>query len=276
MPHVSLVAVLNATPNSIDREGELPTTNELLDRARQLVADGADFIDVGAQATNPWAEEITAEEEWQRLEPLLSTLLELLPGRISLDTFQPEVAEKALNFGKVILNDVTMFHNPQMVQLAAENRARCIVSHLPLAAHGSVSWAHEHATMDQPVDVLRELLQRRREMIEAGVRPQDIIIDPGIGFGKTSRLNRQLLEFGDYTTDRLLLHSIDPECVSEPVMKVMIGASYKRVIADHFGGDKKDPSANLRAATIAANHHTSYLRVHEPTIYKELKNASQK
>ena len=267
---MSLFAVLNATPDSIDRQGELPATKELVLQARQLLAEGAAFIDVGAQATNPWAEEITAEEEWRRLEPLLAELLEAFPGRISIDTFRAEVAEKALEFGKVILNDVTMFHNPQMIDLAAEHQVRCILSHLPIAANGIVGWAHKNANMDQPLDVLKELLARRRQMIAAGIQPQNIIIDPGIGFGKTSSLNRRLLEFGDFVTDTALLRGLDPEILNEPEMKVMIGASYKRIIAEHFGGDKKAPQANLRAARIAVNHGANYLRVHEPRVYREL------
>lgn len=265
---LQLIAIINTTTESIDADTR--PGGSALERARQALADGAHWVDIGGQATNPWASQGDVETEWKSIADVLPTLLNEFPGRVSLDTFRPEVAEQALASGKVIINDVTMFHDPRMIELAVAHSVMCIVSHLPLAANGSTAWAHENATMDDETDVLRELLERRRQMIQAGVRPEHIILDPGIGFGKTSELNRKLLEFGRLVTDRQLLHQLDPQAVREPAIKVLIGHSQKRMIAEAFGGDKTDRTANLRAGKIAAKAGASYLRVHTPSLYQKL------
>ncbi len=254
---MQLMGILNITPDSINRDGNMMSSVDYL----------------RAQATNPWAEPISPEEEWGRLEPILPLLLEKYPGRISLDTFNPQVAEKALQIGKVILNDVTMFHDSRMVQLAAEYQVRCIVSHLPVAAHGDIHWAHDHADMNSDIQVLTELLLKRREMINAGVKPTNIILDPGIGFGKTSACNRKLIEFAKHMEDRTLLASIDPECINEPRIKILIGASQKRVVGEYFADDPTEPDAkrsdvaNKRAFRIAERTGASIWRAHKPAIY---------
>jgi dihydropteroate synthase len=263
-----LMAVINTTDQSIDAANR--SVAGPVERARQAFADGAYWVDIGGQATNPWANEGSAQTEWTSIEPVLKALLKEFPGKISVDTFRPEVAAKALATHKVILNDVTMFHDPKMVALAAKYDTVCIVSHLPLAAKGKVAWAHAHANMTNEVEVLAELLQKRREMINAGVKPNRIILDPGIGFGKTPELNRRLLEFGRLATDRKLLEKFDRKALDEPPIKVLIGHSQKRLIADFFGGNKVDPEANVRAARIAVNNGASYLRVHNVSAHYDL------
>lgn len=263
-----LMAIINTTPNSIDAQHR--DIQDPLERARQAFTAGAHWVDIGGQATNPWANEGSAAEEWESVEPVLTNLLDEFPGRISLDTFRPEVAEQALALGRVILNDVTGFANPLMVGLAVRHQTLCIVSHLPLAANGSVAWAHAHPDMSSEIDVLDESLQRRRSMIESGVDPHNIVLDPGIGFGKTKELNYRLLKFGQLVTDKKLLEKLDRKSLDEPPIKVMIGHSQKRMIADYFGGDKVDTVANMRAALIAIHAGASYLRIHDVTAHLEL------
>lgn len=263
-----LMAIINTTPHSIDAEHR--EIADPLERARQAFKAGAHWADVGGQATNPWANEGSAAEEWESVEPLLANLLDEFPGRISLDTFRPEVAEQALALGKVILNDVTGFADPRMIDLAVQHQTLCIVSHLPFAAKGNVARAHAHPDMNSEIDVLDESLQRRRSMIEAGVDPQNIILDPGIGFGKTKELNYRLLKFAQLVTDKQLLQKLDSKSLDEPPIKVMIGHSEKRIIAEYFGGDKVDIVANMRAALIAIHAGASYLRVHNVAAHLEL------
>lgn len=263
-----LMAVINTTAQSIDAEHR--TIEDPVERARQAFRDGAHWVDIGGQATNPWADEGSSDEEWNSIEPVLVQLLDEFPGRVSLDTFRPSVAERALSLGNVILNDVTGFTDPVMVNLAVQHQTLCIVSHLPHAAKGNISWAHKHPQMDSETEVLDELLQRRRLMINAGIDPTNIILDPGIGFGKTKELNYRLLKFGQLMTDRLLLQKLDSQALDEPVIKVMIGHSEKRMIADYFGGDKRETVANLRAALIAIHAQASYLRVHDVPAHAEL------
>lgn len=271
MKRCKINAILNITPDSIDNpedENHLSTPEQTLAKASLLIANGADNLDIGGQATNPWAKPISPEEEWTRLEPVIGDLIDKYPGRIILDTFNVKVAEKALSIGKISLNDVTMFHGQGMIDLAVEHKVICYLGHLPLEANGSIIWAHNNPKMDSEIDVLEELLIRRRQMINRGVKPEKIIIDPDIGFGKTPRLNRRLLEFSRLTHDRMLLHNLDPECLEEPVIKVEIGHSQKRMIEQFFGGDKKDSNANIAAGKIAVNSGASYIRVHKPELYR--------
>ena len=274
MQEIQILGILNVTPDSINRDGVMMSPDDYVREAAQLFKAGAAIIDVGAQATNPYVEPITAEEEWTRLDPVLPKLIETYPGRISLDTFNPDVAEKALMIGKVILNDVTMFYDSRMIELAVRHQVRCIVSHLPPAAKGNVRWAHDHASVDSIEEVLADLLRKRREMINAGVKPENIILDPGIGFGKTPALDRKLIEFAQIVGDKKLLAKIDPESANESDIKVAIGASQKRVIANYFANDRNDPNAkksdaaNQQAFQIAQRTGAYLWRAHKPEIYR--------
>lgn len=246
---VQLVAILNITPDSFsDGTTELAPV-QIINRARQLFSDGADIVDVGAEATNPFVQPLTPEQEWDRLEPILKLLLREFPGRISLDTYHAATAAKALGLGPVILNDVTTFRDPAMIKLAAKHQARCIVSHLPFAAK-TIAEAHKNATMDKIEDVKKELLQRRDEMIAAGVKPQNIILDPGIGFGKTMELNSKLLKFAKEV----------------PEVPVLIGHSRKRFL----GENRFEIEPNLAAARNAVNAGAKYLRIHDVKLHRQL------
>ncbi len=246
MTKVVLVGVLNITPDSFSDGDPRLTTNTALLRAQKLFDDGADIIDVGAEATNPFVQALTPAQEWERLEPILSSLLTKFPGKISLDTYHAETAEKALELGPIILNDVTTFRDPRMIKLTSEHGIVCIVSHLPFAAL-SIADAHANATMSDIQNVKRELLSRRDEMIAAGIKEENIILDPGIGFGKTMELNKKLLGFAREV----------------PGIPVLIGHSRKR-----FLGDKRfEIEPNLAAAREAVKAGAAYLRVHDPKNY---------
>lgn len=239
---VQLIGILNATPDSFSDGGEDLSVETLMARAKQLLADGADLIDVGAEATNPFVKALTWQDEWARLQTFLPALLAAFPGKVSLDTYHPETAAKALEIGPIILNDVTTFRDQKMVAIAAHHHVRCIVSHLPFSAP-SIAEAHKHATMDTVQAVKDELLQRRDEMIAAGVKPANIILDPGIGFGKTMDLNQKLLEFAKEVPD----------------IPVLIGHSRKRFLGEH----RFDIEPNLAAARKAIAAGAQYLRVHD-------------
>ncbi len=253
MTQPQLIGILNITDNSFSHDGTIETGTDPLEKAHQLIASGAALLDVGAEATNPWASPLTNVEEWARLEPVLGNLIEAYPGRISLDTHHPETAEKALRLGLVILNDVTTFRDPAMVALAVEYQTRCIVSHMPFAAP-SIQVAHEGPNVDSVYTVRDDLLTRAEEMIAQGVLKKNIILDPGIGFGKTMETNYNLLKFAELVPD----------------FSVLIGHSRKRFIADHWGVEKTDVRANVTAGRIAARAGAKYLRVHDPENYVSL------
>lgn len=245
---IQLVGILNVTPDSFSDGGKYFNPKAALAHAHQLAADGADIIDVGAESTNPKSEPLTADEEWHRLEPVLGILCKEFPDRISVDTYHPHTARRALELGAAYINDVTMFRDPAMVDLAAEygGKAKYIVGHLSPAA-SSIAEAHKTNPTTSIEQVKNELLAKRQEMIDRGVPAASIILDPDIGFGKSlandHALNWQLLEFAREV----------------PGVPVMIGCSRKRFL----GEDRMKPSTSVNAAKLAVTSGAQYLRVHD-------------
>jgi dihydropteroate synthase len=242
-----LVGILNLTPDSFSDGGQFVAPQTALAHARKLFANGASLVDVGAESTRPGAMPLTAEQECKRLEPVLPILLKEYPGQISLDTYHPETAEWALALGDVIINDVTGMNNPAMVAVVAKHKARCIVSHLPGA---DVQVAHTQKPVYSAQQVKNDLLAKVAELGDKGVPATNIILDPGIGFGKTMELSRDLLTF-----PRLL-----------PQYKVMVGYSRKRFL----GEDRMQLAPNLRAGKVAIAAGAAYLRVHDVAGHRQL------
>ena len=248
---VKLVGILNITPDSFSDGGKYLDPKDAVVQARRLFADGADLIDVGAESTNPWSSPLNPKEEWRRLEPVLTILVKDYPGKISVDTYHPETAKKALELGVDIINDVTMFKNPAMTGLASKygGKARYIVSHLSLKVK-SIADAHRTMPTHSVQEVKDELLDKIKELTEHGVPKQNIILDPGIGFGKIPELNEQLLDF----------------VKGVPGFNVMVGYSRKRFLGEH----RMEVEPNLEAAKTAIAAGTKYLRVHDVLAHKHL------
>lgn len=245
---VHLVGILNITPDSFSDGGQFFDATAAVLQAESLFAAGATWVDVGAESTRPHAQSLTDDEEWSRLEPVLRVLISRYPGKISLDTYHPTTVTKAWAFGPIIINDVTGFHNPDMMTLAADLGATVIVSHLPKVM--TIQQAHELTPISMVEQVRSELIAKAKELEAAGILHKNIILDPGIGFGKTPELNRQLLTFADQIQD----------------YRVMIGYSRKRFL----GEDRMEIEPNLAAAEIAIQHGASYLRVHDVAGHAQL------
>jgi dihydropteroate synthase len=259
---VQLVGILNVTPDSFSDGGQFFDSKAALVQAQKLFADGAAIVDVGAEATNPKVAPISADEEWQRLKDVLPDLMQRFPDKLSLDTYHSETAEAALKLGDIIINDVTTFRDPKLVAVVARHKARCMVSHMPLQAT-SITDAHANFRLDDAQQVKDELLQQRQVLIDAGVSPANIILDPGIGFGKSMRLNWELLEFAKLVPNEI----------------VMLGASRKRFLGtDPKTGEvlpgsdelRADPEQSLKAARIATHAGVRYLRVHDVAAHAKL------
>ena len=250
MNTVQLVGILNVTPDSFSDGGEFVDADKALKHARQLINNGASIIDVGAESTRPNATVLTPSEEWQRLEKILPELLREFPSKISLDTYHPETVRKVSAIGPVIVNDVTGFNNPEMMRVVTESGFRCIVSHFPEIHGQNIQAAHSGELVDSFDQVKDELLSKRQRMISMGIKADKIILDPGIGFGKTPELNRQLLEFASQV----------------PGVDVMIGYSRKRFL----GENRMDIEPNLEAGKIAIKSGAKYLRVHDVAAHKQI------
>ncbi len=235
-----LVGILNVTPDSFSDGGQYLDSKTAVARVSQLFADGASLVDIGAESTRPNAAVVTPDEEWERLEPVLRAALLVFPGKISLDSYHPETIRRAFGIGPVIVNDVTGMNNPRMVDVVAELKPTVIVSHLP---GSDIQAAHRAQDVDDMAIVARDLLGKAQMLIGKGVPKANIILDPGIGFGKTMRLNQELLTFAQQVPD----------------FAVMIGYSRKRFL----GENRMDIEPNLAAGKIAIAHGAAYLRVHD-------------
>lgn len=240
---VEIFGVLNITPDSFSDGGKFLHPEKAIEQAQLLFDNGATIVDVGGESTKPGAKSITQKEEWERIGSVLEALLEVFPGQISLDSKNPYTVNRYLEMGGNIINDVSGFQDPAMIELAAEFDAFCIVNHFP---GRTVDEVHEQKISSE-TKVMDDLMFKAETMIMQGVDPQKIILDPGIGFGKTSELNHKLLLF--------------PELV--PDFKVMIGHSKKRFL----GENRFDKTVNVEAGKIALRSGAWALRVHNPEWY---------
>lgn len=187
-----VMGVLNVTPDSFSDGGKFFDVRRAIEHAVQMEKAGADLLDIGAESTRPGSQGISAEEELQRLLPVLGGLRRLLKIPISVDTQKAEVAESALDAGAQIINDISgLQSDPRIAELAARRRAPLILMHM----------RGEPRTMQAGPfarDVMKDVLQGLRRSVaiarKAGVAKSQIILDPGIGFGKSFAQNYELLQ----------------------------------------------------------------------------------
>jgi dihydropteroate synthase len=199
------MGILNITSDSFSGDGLLSKgTNSIalaMDQARQFVEAGADILDIGGESTRPGSQPISADEELEHVLPVIQAITRELDVLISIDTYKAAVAESALQHGAHLVNDVWGFHaDPEIAQVAARHHAPVILM------HNRSSWAHavikEHLGgryVGIPYenlieDIKRELLESVAIAHSAGIPDEHIILDPGIGFGKTTEQNLELVD----------------------------------------------------------------------------------
>jgi dihydropteroate synthase len=191
-PRPALVmGIVNVTPDSFSDGGKYLDPAAAVDHALRLVAEGAEIIDVGGESTRPKAEPVPEAEELRRVMPVLKALARRLDVPISIDTMKAGVARAALEAGATMVNDVGANRtNPEMWRLVAEAGAGYVCLHM----QGTPQTMQANPTYE---DVVREVgeffLARLRQLEGCGVTREQIILDPGIGFGKTSAHNLELL-----------------------------------------------------------------------------------
>jgi dihydropteroate synthase len=249
-----IMGVVNVTPDSFSDGGRFIGFENALAHARQLIADGADVLDIGGESTRPGAHPVTLEEEISRVVPLIAALSNLTDAPISIDTLKPEVAEEAFKAGAVIWNDVSaLSYMPESLKTAARSGADVILMHM----QGEPRTMQSNPWYEDVVaEVESYLLERAEAAIRAGVARDHIWLDPGIGFGKTLDHNLALIR----ATDRLASHGFP----------LLMAASRKRFIAALEEREGADPSAadDRVGGTIAVHLHAiaqgaKMVRVHD-------------
>ncbi|NWK58123.1 dihydropteroate synthase [Acinetobacter sp. SwsAc2] len=230
VPHV--MGILNVTPDSFSDGGKHNGKAQALAHAQQMIADGATVIDVGGESTRPGASVVEVEEEIRRVVPVVEALAEL-DVVISIDTSQPEVIQAAVAAGAHIWNDVRALTRPNALETAAKLNIPVIIMHMrgePTTMNGLDQY--DNVTLD----VMTELSQRVSDALKAGVKAENIMIDPGFGFAKNAKQNLKLLkEF----------HQLNQ--LGYPILSAL---SRKRFIGEALGGAE----AGQRAVGSVAGH----------------------
>lgn len=243
-----VMGVVNITPDSFSDGGDYLDTTSAVEKALNMQAQGASIIDIGPQSTRPGAKPVDAQQQIDRAVPVIQALAGKLRIPISIDTPAPAVAREALRAGADILNDITGFSDSEMIELAARSRCPVIVMHMK----GTPQTMQQDPVYKNVVqEVLQYLLERARTLIKSGVEKEQIILDPGIGFGKTTLHNLMLLKH----IDRFV----------ESGYPVLVGASRKRFIGEITG--KQEPKGRLFGTNAITAHcvcrGVKIIRVHD-------------
>jgi dihydropteroate synthase len=183
------MGVLNVTPDSFSGDGVMGVADALA-RARQLLGEGADILDVGGESTRPGAEPVSIEEEVRRVIPVVEVLVRSLGAVVSIDTRKAEVARRGLDAGAVMINDVSALRtDPAMAEVVAPHHAPVVLMH----GYGGVAPAEQAASGDVMAEVIEFLRGRIEFAVGAGIPRESILVDPGFGFGKTLEQNLDVL-----------------------------------------------------------------------------------
>lgn len=241
-----IMGIVNATPDSFYDGGRHASADAAIAHARRLVADGADLLDVGGESTRPGAAPVPEDEEIARIAPVIEAMRDC--GRpISVDTRHPGVMRAALALGADMINDVAGFGAPGAVEAVAGGDAGLCVMHM-LGEPGTMQDAPDYRNV--VAEVAAFLDDRVRVLLRAGVDPARVVIDPGIGFGKTHADNLRLMR----ALPRLAATGYP----------VLIGVSRKSLIGRLTGRDADGRLAgSIAAALAAARAGASIIRVHD-------------
>ena len=243
----TIMGILNVTPDSFSDGGRFNAPDRALARAKKLVADGADIVDVGAESTRPGHVPISAEEEWTRLESLLEPLIENVDAPLSIDTYKAATARRATDLGVIVVNDVWgLQHDSAMADTVAEAGAGLIVM-------------HNRESVDPAIDIVADLRRFFDHSLDlarrAGIPAEHIILDPGIGFGKTKEQNLAALA----ATTQLQDYSLP----------ILIGISRKSIFGALLGASVEGRLIGTIAANlVTAMYGAKVFRVHDPAEHR--------
>jgi dihydropteroate synthase len=243
-----IMGILNVTPDSFSDGGKFVSLDAAVARANQMIAEGADLIDIGGESTRPGAQPVDTATELERVVPVIEAIRKQhLNVEISIDTMKTAVAAKALEAGATLVNDVSAGGDDGMLTLTAEAGAHICLMHM----RGEPRTMQKNPVYQNVVDDVKTFLAARvQAAVNAGIDKSKIYVDPGIGFGKTVEHNLSLLrnmrEFHDLGRG------------------VLVGASRKTFIGAILGGDPDDRlEGSLAAAAWAAFQGAAIVRVHD-------------
>ncbi|MFZ4099028.1 MAG: dihydropteroate synthase [Chlamydiia bacterium] len=249
-----IMGIVNITPDSFFDGGRADPALAIA-HAHRLIEDGSDLLDLGAESSRPGSAPVDLDSEWQRLEPVLAALVSDCPIPISVDTYKPEIARRALAMGVEMINDITGLSDPLMRRVVAETHAWACVMHMQATpADMQVQPTYMRSCHEE---VISWLQQRLELCMEEGCPSQRIVVDPGIGFGKTLEHNLDLLA-----------HLEELRALGAPIL---LGLSRKSFIGQILHNKVEDRLVGTLAVHgwCTAHGHPAILRVHDVRAHVE-------
>jgi len=245
-----IMGILNLTNDSFFSQSRIPDMTSLIERARKMIDDGADILDIGAESTRPGADPVPLEEEERRLLPALKALRKEFPDVvISVDTYKSAIAEAALELGADIINDISgLSFDPDMAKVAARFGVPVIIMHIK----GTPKDMQRDPRYEDVIGEIKDFLKEKIEYaVSCGVNPEQIVIDPGLGFGKRHDHNLQILK-----------HVQEFRSLGKPIL---IGHSRKGTISKILGckGPEEALYGTLAISAYCAMNKIEIIRVHD-------------
>ena len=252
-----IMGILNITPDSFHADSRVDSVDDALSRAKQMVEEGADWLDIGGESTRPGAEPVGKDEEMNRVLPVIKAVRTAFPNvGISIDTRRGAVAKAALDLGADMVNDVSSLSDPNMVDVIIENKCPVCIMHM----QGLPENMQNNPSYGDVVSEVRERLDiTAQKLVDLGLNPDMIVTDPGIGFGKLLEHNLSLLTAGKEISPR-------------QDMPLMWGVSRKRMFADLIGRSDSEErlAGSLGIAAMAPSKGVDIIRVHDVREHADL------
>jgi dihydropteroate synthase len=244
-PHV--MGIVNITPDSFSDGGKYETTQKAVEHALQLVAKGADILDIGGESTRPGATPVNLEEELKRVIPVIEKLVKVAGVPISVDTYKPEVMRSAIAAGADMVNDVRALQEPGALEIVAKSKAGVCLMHM----QGTPQTMQVNPQYGNVVTEVKAFLSERLSAAnKAGIIAQRIVLDPGFGFGKRTEHNIALLQ--------------SLQSIAELGCPLLVGLSRKSILGQLVGDDEYGRlNASIAAAVISAMKGARIVRVHD-------------
>ena len=246
-----VIAIINVTPDSFSDASEISSVDDALVRAERYTEDGASILDIGGESTRPGSSRVTADEEIRRVVPVIEQIAKRFDIPISVDTSKSKVARAAIDSGAEIINDISALRfDENLGKVAAVTKAGLVLMH----SRGEFETMHTQAPV---ADIMTEVADGFRAAVEKakgyGVADENIVLDIGIGFGKTFEQNLELLAKLDKLTEQF------------PRYPMLVGTSRKSFIGKILDGAPVDErlSGSLATAAIAIWNGAKIVRVHD-------------
>jgi dihydropteroate synthase len=245
--HIQVMGVINTTPDSFSDGGQFSAIDNAFQHALKLIDDGVDILDVGGESTRPGSVQVGLDQELARTVPLIKLIREVSDVAISIDTNKPNVIQQAVDAGATMINSIWALRLESSLELAADLDVPVCFMHM----QGTPETMQKNPTYDDVVnDVLDFLKHRIDAAINAGIKPYNIIVDPGFGFGKTLQHNLQLLQ------SLAEFKSLNVPLLVGMSRKGMIGTILNKPVDQRLHG-------SVSSAVIAAMLGADIVRVHD-------------